>query len=258
MPVAVSYPGVYVEEIPSGVRTITGVSTSIAAFVDYFAKGPTTGAVHIFSFADFERQFGGLDRKSEASYAIQQFFLNGGTDCYVVRTTGAGGKVAAINLKDAAGGTDVLKVEALNGGYWGNSLRVDVDYGTTDPTTQFNLTVSEVAVSNGSTQVVASEVYRNLVVELDQVQRCRRRRERRVIARESDDTREWKTSGADGHVEQQASMYPHWASPPTTNLTSRWASAEPHPRPLARRPASIRFPPMRQAWRQPCKASSAG
>jgi len=29
MPVALSYPGVYIEEIPSGVRTITGVATSI-------------------------------------------------------------------------------------------------------------------------------------------------------------------------------------------------------------------------------------
>lgn len=118
MPVSVSYPGVYVEEIPSGVRTITGVSTSIAAFVDYFATGPGTGAVQIFSYADFERGFGGLDRKSEGSYAIQQFFLNGGTQAYVVRTTGAGGTVAAITVKDATG-ADVLKVEALSAGAWG-------------------------------------------------------------------------------------------------------------------------------------------
>ena len=31
MPVAPTYPGVYIEEIPSGVHTITGVSTSITA-----------------------------------------------------------------------------------------------------------------------------------------------------------------------------------------------------------------------------------
>jgi hypothetical protein len=164
MPVSVSYPGVYVEEIPSGVRTITGVSTSIAAFVDYFATGPGTGAVQIFSYADFERRFGGLDRKSEGSYAIQQFFLNGGTQAYVVRTTGAGGTVAAITVKDATG-ADVLKVEALSAGAWGNSLRVDVDYGAADPTTQFNLTVSQVVASSSGVQVAASEVYRNLVVD---------------------------------------------------------------------------------------------
>ena len=57
MPVAVSYPGVYVQEVPSGVRTITGVATSIAAFVDFFAAGPLgpSNAVRILSFADFER-----------------------------------------------------------------------------------------------------------------------------------------------------------------------------------------------------------
>jgi len=32
MPVQLSYPGVYIEELPSGVRTITGVATSVAAF----------------------------------------------------------------------------------------------------------------------------------------------------------------------------------------------------------------------------------
>ena len=78
MPVAVSYPGVYIEEVPSGVRTIVGVATSIAAFVDFFAQGPMNKAKRVLSFADFERQFGGLDRRSEASYAIQQFFSTAG------------------------------------------------------------------------------------------------------------------------------------------------------------------------------------
>src|SRR6476619_67588 len=87
MPVMVSYPGVYIEEIPSGVRTIVGVATSIGAFVDFFARGPMNQAVRVLSFADFERNFGGLDTRSEASYAIQQFFLNGGTEAYVVRAT---------------------------------------------------------------------------------------------------------------------------------------------------------------------------
>ena len=64
MPSALTYPGVYVEEIPSGVRTITGVATSIAAFIGRTAKGPTDGddesPVVINSFGDFERIFGGL------------------------------------------------------------------------------------------------------------------------------------------------------------------------------------------------------
>ena len=102
MPVNVTYPGVYIEEIPSGVRTITGVATSIGAFVDFFAQGPMNEAVQLLSLADFERNFGGLDIRSEASYAIQQFFLNGGTECYAVRTTsttpGKAATAAAIAL----------------------------------------------------------------------------------------------------------------------------------------------------------------
>ena len=89
MPVTVSYPGVYIEEIPSGVRTITGVATSIAAFIDNFPQGPMNQASEVLSFADFERQFGGLAPNSEASYGIHQFFQNGGNQAYVIRTTSA-------------------------------------------------------------------------------------------------------------------------------------------------------------------------
>jgi uncharacterized protein len=169
MPVTVSYPGVYIEEIPSGVRTITGVATSIGAFVDFFPQGPLNTATEVLSFADFERQFGGLDSRSEASYGIQQFFLNGGTQAYVVRTTsttaGKSAVGAAIVMEDAAGGTAVLSVTSASPGSWGNNLRVDIDYATTDPTHLFNLTVTEVAVTSGVTSIVSTEVYRNLIVD---------------------------------------------------------------------------------------------
>src|SRR5438046_1676355 len=81
MPVVppLSYPGVYIQEIPSGVRTITGVATSIAAFVGYTRKGVPDKAVPITSFSDFERSYGGLDRDSPVSYAVRQFYANGGT-----------------------------------------------------------------------------------------------------------------------------------------------------------------------------------
>jgi phage tail sheath protein FI len=64
MPVTVSYPGVYIEEIPSGVRSITGVATSITAFVGYTARGPLDKAVRLANFGDFERNFGGLQQDS--------------------------------------------------------------------------------------------------------------------------------------------------------------------------------------------------
>jgi phage tail sheath protein FI len=168
MSVAVSYPGVYIQELPSGVHTITGVATSIGAFVDAFVSGPLNEPVQIFSFADFETQFGGLSAGSEASYAIQQFFLNGGSQAYVVRVTaGSGGTAAvaaAISLQNKALGTPLLTATANGPGSWGNSLRIDIDYGTTSPTTLFNLTVSEVSTTGNVTSVVAQERYLNLVI----------------------------------------------------------------------------------------------
>jgi len=170
MPVAVTYPGVYIEEIPSGVRTITGVATSIGAFVDNFPAGPMNKAVQVLSFSDFEKQFGGLDIKSEASYGIQQFFLNGGTEAYVVRvasgTANNGPTAAAIGMAaDGTGGSALLVATANSPGAWGNNLRIDVDYATLDPTKQFNLTVTEVSVTNGVTQIIATETFRNLVID---------------------------------------------------------------------------------------------
>jgi phage tail sheath protein FI len=174
MPVAVSYPGVYIEEIPSGVRTITGVATSIGAFVDNFQQGPMNQAVRILSFADFERKFGGLDPNSEASYAIQQFFLNGGSEAYVVRTTSTtannAAAAAAISLEDGVGGTPVLTATARSPGEWGNGVRVDVDFAVfaakdQDPTKMFNMTVTRVGTVNGQQQVLATETFRNLVID---------------------------------------------------------------------------------------------
>ncbi len=78
MPVNPKYPGVYIEEIPSGVRTITGVPTSITAFIGRARKGKLDDLVLVQSFADYERKFGGLCEDSTMSYAVQHYFLNGG------------------------------------------------------------------------------------------------------------------------------------------------------------------------------------
>jgi len=92
MPVTPTYPGVYIEEIPSGVRTITGVATSITAFIGRAKRGSTdkdtntaNRALTINSFADFERIYGGLWEKSTLGYAVRDFFVNGGSQAIVVR-----------------------------------------------------------------------------------------------------------------------------------------------------------------------------
>src|SRR6185369_16682102 len=85
MTVPISYPGVYITEIPSGSHTITGVATSITAFVGAASRGPADVPVTIFSFADFERTFGGLSRTSGLGYAVRDFYQNGGGEALIVR-----------------------------------------------------------------------------------------------------------------------------------------------------------------------------
>ena len=165
MATAVSFPGVYIEEVPSSVRTIAGVATSVTAFVGFTARGPTNEAVQIFSFADFERRFGGLDVDSDLSYAVSQFFLNGGSQAWIVRVAHQAA-AAAINLRNtSAGGVVVLTAIARSEGLWGNALRLGVDYDSANPASLFNLTVSEVQERNGRLSVTRSETYRNLSMD---------------------------------------------------------------------------------------------
>jgi phage tail sheath protein FI len=158
MPVTLNYPGVYIEEIPSGVRTITGVATSIAAFVGYTRQGPPNLAVPVSSFADFERSQGGLDRASPVSYAVRQFFANGGTQALVVRVA-TNFAAAGWVLNDGSGA--VLDVTASSPGTWGNDLRIGIDHNARNPAADFNLTVSRVVPGDSGTPPVV-ETHRNL------------------------------------------------------------------------------------------------
>src|SRR4051812_50146402 len=72
-----TYPGVYVEEIPSGVRPITGVATSITAFVGRALRGPVDQAVTITSYGDFERIFGGAVVPKPPGDPVQGFRRRG-------------------------------------------------------------------------------------------------------------------------------------------------------------------------------------
>ncbi len=165
MPITPTYPGVYVEEVPSGVRTITGVSTSVAAFIGYVKKGPMNKAVQLFNMGGFEREFGGLDSQSEISYAVQQFFLNGGKEAWVVRTASDPLAKASVQISDTIDGSAVLTVEAISDGEWGNNIQVTIDYDTTDPDNLFNMTVSEYVESGDQMLLNSSEVFRNLSMD---------------------------------------------------------------------------------------------
>lgn len=179
MPATLSYPGVYVEEIPSGVRTITGVATSITAFLGRTASGPQDEPVIINSYGDFERTFGKLDPDYPLAYAVRDFYLNGGATAVIVRLykakDGDGVKTTA-TLKLPG-----LPLKAASAGAWANKLRARVDVNVSadvaaryklDKADLFNLTVRD-----GATGVV--ETFLNLTVKESP------RRVDRVLAAES-------------------------------------------------------------------------
>jgi hypothetical protein len=170
VPAQLTYPGVYIEEVPSGVRTIAGIATSITAFVGRTARGPVNEPVMLTSFGDFERRFGGLTRLSALPFAVRDFFQNGGSQAIVVRVYRAGADPEFATI-DANG----LLLRAANPGSWGNALRARVEFGNdvTSPDladqwaaefpgiTQgnlFNLLVRDTAPGG------ATEEYRNVTV----------------------------------------------------------------------------------------------
>lgn len=173
MPATLTYPGVYVEEIPSGVHTITGVATSITAFIGQADRGPVDEAFVINSFGDYERNFGGLSLKSTMSFAVRDFYLNGGSKAVIVRVSN-GAATARAKLPTATASPanpdppgDNLFLDASSAGSWGNNLSVLIDYNTKDKNSPgaslFNVTIFENdPVTN---QVTASEKFLNVSVD---------------------------------------------------------------------------------------------
>ena len=143
MAVQVSYPGVYIDEIPSAQHSIPQIPLSITAFMGNAIKGPVNTPVRIKNQANFNRTFGGLWEKSPMSYAINQYFTNGGADSYIVRTVASNAATSYAEL--ACPGKMVLlpnidKSLLSAAGETGLPLSVAVD--VFDTSTSFDLTVT--------------------------------------------------------------------------------------------------------------------
>jgi len=160
MPSPSTSPGVYVEEVPSGARPITGVATAVTAFIGRALRGPVTQPVtqpggvqgwpvRVQSVAEYTRVFGGRWTSSTMSYAVAHFFQHGGADALIVRVHNG--------AAPATGAADTLHLVAANPGTWGDLLRVRVDYETQDEIggdERFNLTIRD--TGTGATEVFRS------------------------------------------------------------------------------------------------------
>jgi hypothetical protein len=155
MPATLTFPGVYIEEIPSGVHTITGVATSITAFIGRAERGPANRPVTVTSIGDFVRNFGSPTTRLGA--AVQDFYLNGGSQAVIVRLYHAGGGASFALLQPGG-----LPLRAWTQGVWANNLVARVDLDVTDAAAKrlnvqkgdlFNLTVIEAVSPEAATRI---------------------------------------------------------------------------------------------------------
>ena len=193
MPINPTYPGVYIEEIPSGQHTITPAATNIAAFVGRAPIGPIDEILTCFSFGDFQRFYGGLAVNYPMSYAVQDFFNNGGSQAVICRlfepAPGHGGGIAQLpfpvsppvvpeattTFSGEITFSPPLQLVAASPGSWANTLTALVDTNGITPATSaqfaqydieqedlFNLTLQ---LLDSCGRQITSERYLNAAVK---------------------------------------------------------------------------------------------
>jgi len=128
-----TYPGVYIQELSSGVHTITGVATSIAAFIGWAPQGPVGQATLVQSWNDFQSQFGGLYSGVYLGYAVNLFFANGGQQAYIVRLVDG--------ATTATGSASGITLYASSAGSWANGLTVQFLAGDPSDNDSFGIQV---------------------------------------------------------------------------------------------------------------------
>src|SRR5262245_42355491 len=167
MPVQVTYPGVYVQEVPSGVRTVTGVSTSIAMFIGMTKRGRLGKPTRVLSFTGYERAFGADTTISEMTDQVRQFFTNGGQQAFITRIAN-GAKEAEVVLMNELSQKQVLRLIAKDAGTFGNAIRVEVDYDTPTPESSFNLRIFRLLPDGqGGFNEVEGEIFKNVNMNPD-------------------------------------------------------------------------------------------
>ena len=166
MAVSPTYPGVYVQEIPSGVRTIVGVSTSIGMFIGTSKKGPIAEPIRCTSYTDFTRGFSDDPTAGGLAEYVKLFFLNGGTDCYVMRIANGATK-SRVDLQNEAG-SPTLRLTAKDPGLAGESIRAVVTYNGPQPEVTFNIDLFRWQIdSTGKRTKTEAETWKNLSMDMN-------------------------------------------------------------------------------------------
>lgn len=169
MPVTVSYPGVYIEEIPNPVRTITGVPTSITAFVGYshpFKTKNPNKPIPIFSFAEYEREFGGLFHSEEITnylpYAVYHFFLNGGASAIVVGIVPEDAESGTVFAPDFTDPNNANAIQFVSKEITTSETPITIKIKSGDPSLPYDVEIdyrNQVEVFRGLTSNLGDDTY---------------------------------------------------------------------------------------------------
>lgn len=139
---------------------ISRLPTGITAFIGRTLKGPVNLPVIVESFAEYTQIFGGLWQPSTLSYAVEQYFDNGGRKAIVVRVTN-GARPPSLSLKAGTGELTLVGLAPGSREY----LRASVDYdgiGAHEPD-RFNLVIQRVRAP-ASELVEDQEIFRRLTI----------------------------------------------------------------------------------------------
>lgn len=148
-------PDVYVEEVasPPGVPL---VPVSTGGFIGVADRGPVDEAILIDSFTAYVRRFGGYRTDSYLTYGVKGFFDNGGSRCYVVRTTNSDASAVAADsdLTDFGGDATAFNIATRDVGAFGNFIK----YNTTKFETTLTNAIPVTALPPGATTAVLGDV----------------------------------------------------------------------------------------------------
>src|SRR5258705_2648626 len=135
---------------------IAPLPTAVTAFIGRTLKGPLDTPTVISSFADYQQHFGGLWQPAPLSYAVEQFFDNGGQQAIIVRVAN-GARPPSLRLPAASG---ALLLRALAPGTR-EYLRASVDYDgiAAAEDDQFNLVLQRLRMPD-SEWIEAQEILR--------------------------------------------------------------------------------------------------
>jgi hypothetical protein len=123
-----SRPGVYVQEVPvAQTIQLSDNGSAVGAFVGPAAMGSTALPVLVRSWRNFVDTFGDVNDAYPMTWAVYNFFANGGNQAYIKRVVGSNAAQASVVLTDRSqSALATLLVKANNAGAWGNNFAVQV------------------------------------------------------------------------------------------------------------------------------------